>query len=130
VSLERDDKAGSDGARNVVLGGREFTILPLTLRQIRAIAKQVPKLSNIDAANINDENIDLFVDVLMNGMKRSYPQVTVDDILDLPMTMMELAQACTVVVEQAGGRKTVAAGEAQATSDSTKSTGESSSPSS
>ena len=45
MSFERDENLDLSGARTVRLGGRDWLIAPLSLRQILAIADYVPKLS-------------------------------------------------------------------------------------
>jgi len=131
VSLDRDEKVDSSDARAVHLGGREFTVLPLTLRQIIAIADFVPKLSGLTAENLSSERLQPLAEVLWHGLRRAHPQMTRDEFFDLPITVAEMVRALPVVVEQAGGKKAdTAAGEVQATSVSTQPTGESSSPNS
>ncbi len=140
MSLERDDNLDLSGARSVSLGGRDWTIAPLSLRQILAIADYVPKLSAIGTDNLSGERIAPLAEVLWHGLRRAHPRLTRDEFFDLPITIAELVAALPVVIEQAGGRRVDAAanpvsgqgdapaGEIVAASASTPSTGARSSP--
>jgi len=141
VSIECDDNLDLSGARSVRVGGREWIIPPLSLRQILAIADFVPKLSAIGVDNVSGERLAPLAEVLWHGLRRAYPKLTRDEFLDLPITIAELVAALPVVIEQAGGRRIDAAGEganagdqaaaeAVAASASTASTGARSSPTS
>ena len=129
MSLERDEKIDMAGARTVHLAGRGFTVLPLSLRQILAIADFVPKLSSISADTLSGERLAPLAEVLWHGLRRAHPAMTRDEFFDLPITIAELVAALPVVIEQAGGKKAdPAAGETVAASGSTPSIGASSSP--
>jgi hypothetical protein len=131
MSLERDDAVDISEARTVKLGGREFFVPPLSLRQIIAIADHVPVVQKqlADPERGGSERINPLVDVVWNGLRRAHPTITRDDFIDLPMTIEELIAAFTVVVEQAAGKKRpdTTAGETLATSRSLPPTGEGSS---
>ncbi len=142
MSLEHDEKLDLSGARTVRLGGREWFVAPLSLRQILAIADFVPKLSAIDVDNLSGERLAPLAEVLWHGLRRAHPKLTRDEFFDLPITIAELVAALPVVIEQAGGRRVGAAdgvapagggapaGEIVAASASTPSTGARSSPTS
>jgi hypothetical protein len=142
VSLEHDEKLDLSGARAVRLGGREWFIAPLSLRQILAIADFVPKLSAIGVDNLSGERLTPLAEVLWHGLRRAHPGLTRDEFFDLPITIAELVAALPVVIEQAGGKRVDAedgiapagggapAGEILAASASIPSTGARSSPTS
>jgi hypothetical protein len=127
VSFELDDRLDLADARKVRLGGRDFQFPPLSLRQILAIADQVPKLAAITADNISAERLMPAAEVVWHGLRRAHPTLTRDEFFDLPITIAEMFAALPVVIEQAGGRKVdAAAGELSATG--TPAIGASSSP--
>lgn len=112
MSFERDESIDLSAARAVTLGGHEFHIAPLSLRQILAIADYVPKLSGITAENLSGERLTPLVEVLWHGLRRAHPALTRDEFFDLPIPIGELVAALPIVIEQAGGRKVdTAAGE-------------------
>jgi hypothetical protein len=136
VSLERDESIDLSGTRSVRLGGHDWIVAPLSLRQILAIADFVPKLSAIGSDNLSGERLAPLAEVLWHGLRRAHPRLTRDEFFDLPITIAELVAALPVVIEQAGGRRADAeangsglSGEALAMSASTPSTGARSSPS-
>lgn len=134
MSLEL--KAGVDlsGARKVTLAGKDYEIVPFTLRRTIAMAKVAPALEHLSKAKdatLSDEELMAFVDVVRIGLSGAYPSVTNDDVLDLPLELKDLVAAANVVIEQAGGKRAGAtAGESSAASGSVISTGISSSPNS
>lgn len=131
MSFERDEKVALDGARTVRLGGRDWIVAPLSLRQILAIADYVPKLADMTADNLNGERLMPVVEVVWNGLRRAHPALTREEFLDLPITIPEMFAALPVVIEQAGGRKVdPAAGELPATGISAPAIGDGSSPTS
>jgi hypothetical protein len=139
VSYDRDEKLDLSDARAVRLGGHDWLIAPLSLRQILAIADFVPKLSAIGVDNLSSERLAPLAEVLWHGLRRAHPRLTREEFFDLPITIAELVTALPVVIEQAGGRRMDAAaagqgsdpaGEVSAASASTASTGARSSPTS
>jgi hypothetical protein len=135
MSLELDETIDLAHARIVRLGGHDFHVAPLSLRQILAIADHVPKLSGIGAETMSGERLMPLAEVLWHGLRRAHPNLARDEFFGLPITIAELVAALPVVIEQAGGRKVhagegAALGEAIAASASTPSTGARSSPNS
>ena len=131
MSLEPAENLDLAAARLVRLAGRDFHVAPLSLRQILAIADQVPKLSAIGAENLSGERLVPLAEVVWHGLRRVYPKLTREEFLELPITIGELVAALPVVIEQAGGQKAEPSlGEISAASASTQSTGARSSPTS
>ena len=137
MSLELSENLDLSGARDVQLGGRRWKVAPLSLRQILAIADHVPRLSAISVETISGERIAPLAEVVWHGLRRAYPTLSREEFFDLPITIGELVVALPIVIEQAGGRRLdiagegdASAGEAQAASASTASTGVRSSPTS
>ncbi len=128
MTVDCDPSIDLSAARRVRLGGCDFHVAPLSLRQILAIADYVPKLSGIGAENMSGERLAPLAEVLWHGLRRAHPKLTRDEFFDLPITIAELVAALPVVIEQAGGRKVeagegTALGEAMAASASVPSTG-------
>ncbi len=123
MSFEPDDNLDLTAARPVRLAGREFQVVPLSLRQILAIADYVPKLSGIAAETLSGERLAPLAEVMWHGLRRAHPRLTRDEFFDLPITIAELVAALPVVIEQAGGKRVDAAGETLAASASIPSTG-------
>jgi hypothetical protein len=109
VPVTRDDSIDLATARLVRLGGHDFYIAPLSLRQVLAIADFVPKLSGLTAENLSGERLSPLAEVLWHGLRRAHPGLTRDEFFDLPVTIAELVAALPAVIEQAGGRRVDAA---------------------
>jgi hypothetical protein len=139
VSLERDESIDLNMARVVRLAGRDVYVAPLSLRDILAVADELPKVKDVTAENVTGERLAPLGEIVWHGLRRAYPKLTRDEFLDLPITLAELIAAFPVVMQQAGGRKPeTVMGEAEPhrdgamgiPTDSTKSTGAASSPTS
>ena len=80
---------------------------------------------------MSGERLAPIAEIVWQGLRRAYPELTREEFFDLPITVEELVAALSVVMQQAGGRKRESGeGELQAASDSKNSTGERSSPTS
>src|ERR1700684_3537293 len=109
MPLGRDESIDIATARTVRLGGCDFFIAPLSLRQILAIADHVPKLSGITAETMSGERLLPLAEVVWYGLRRCHPGLTREEFFDLPITIAELVRVLPVVIEQAGGRRVDAA---------------------
>jgi len=105
LGYDTADNLDRTGARSVRLGGRDWLVAPLSLRQILAIADYVPKLSAIGTESLSGERLTPFAEVVWHGLRRAHPALTRDEFFDLPVTIADLVAALPVVIEQAGGRK-------------------------
>jgi hypothetical protein len=83
--------AGHRWGRNVIsgitvtMGGRDWTVPPLTLGQLRLLMPKVRQLSEI-GAQMGETQIAVLVEIVAAALQRNYPDVTaetVEDLLDL-----------------------------------------------
>lgn len=83
--------AGDRWGRNVIsgitvtMGGRDWTVPPLTLGQLRLLMPKVRQLSEI-GAQMGETQIAVLVEIVAAALQRNYPDVTaetVEDLLDL-----------------------------------------------
>jgi hypothetical protein len=116
VSWEKSDKLDEGNSRTVSLGGKDYVIAPFTLRRIKKVAGLTPRVMRLDAAQMSEEALDPFVDVLWQGLLGAYPKLDRDEVEDLAMTMAEINAAVDVIMEQMGGVKKPPPGEPQAAS--------------
>ena len=141
MSLELKEGANTEGLPTISLGGTPYFIPRLSLRSRIAIATLLPKLNAVIKRmptkdeiiagvlpQINEGDFDALIDVVRHALSDLYPKATRDDILDIPMDVIELLNVTPVIIAQGSSRR-VAAGEALATGPS-NSTGEGSSPNS
>ena len=69
----------------VIMGGREWTVPPLTLGQLRRLMPKVRQLSEI-GAEMGEAQIGVLVEIVAAALQRNYPDVTpemVEGLLDL-----------------------------------------------
>jgi hypothetical protein len=111
-----DPKIDCAQAPVTALGGREFFIPALSLRQARVVVpgllKLLPRLNAIQtrigagdplgAALLEQDDLDLMIDVVHAGLLRAYPDFTRDDLLDLEAGFSDLAAALGVIAKQTG----------------------------
>jgi hypothetical protein len=132
MPLDLDPNVDRGTAKVLALGGREFLVAPLPLRQVIALGGLLPAMRESIAAiqsNGGALTLELFapiVDVLVCAFKKAHPTITRDDLLDLPIHVDEMLLAVPAIVAQAGGKPAdpgAAAGEASAASPSSAPTG-------
>jgi hypothetical protein len=69
---------------SVRMGGRDFTIPPLTLGMVKRLAPQLEKMGGADPASISGpEAADACVTVIHAALKRNYPELTQDEVEEL-----------------------------------------------
>jgi hypothetical protein len=69
----------------IMMGGREWTVPPLTLGQLRRLMPKVRQLSEI-GAQMGENQIGVLVEIVAAALQRNYPDIgtdTVENLLDL-----------------------------------------------
>jgi hypothetical protein len=69
----------------IAMGGREWTVPPLTLGQLRRLMPKVRQLTEI-GAQMGESQIEVLVEIVAAALQRNYPEMTpeaVEDLLDL-----------------------------------------------
>lgn len=87
---------------DISLGGRRWSLEPLTLRQLRVV---LPELSAMGKAITNNDlgaMIDHAACALRGALSRHDPEITVDQILDLECSQTELLDAVFAIATASG----------------------------
>lgn len=114
--MNPDPKLDLSRAEVVELGGREFFIPQLALRQARIVVpgllKLMPRLNAIQArlgagdplgaALLERDDVELMIDVVHSGLSRAYPEILRDEVLDLQTGFAELIAALATIARQTG----------------------------
>src|SRR6266581_519545 len=114
--MKPDPKIDCARASVVALGGQEFFVPMLALRQARlvvpALLKLMPRLNAIQArlaagdpmgaALLDHDDVEMMIDVVHCGLTRAYPDFLRDDLLDLEAGFTELVAALAVIAKQTG----------------------------
>ena len=114
--MNPDPKVDCARAPIVELGGREFFIPALALRQSRIVVpgllKLMPRLNAIQtrivsgdplgAALLEQDDVELMIDVVHSGLTRAYPELTRETVLDLQASFAELIATLAVIARQTG----------------------------
>lgn len=76
------------------LGGKEYVVPPLSLKLIRKYQTQLSDLGNIKGVP-QASQIDLIMEVILDAIKRNYPDFTMEELEDLidVKNMRDLFQA-------------------------------------
>ena len=82
----------------ITLGGRDFTVEPLKLGQLRALLDALDDLSGKTGGAV----IDAAARVIQAGLARSMPELTLDAVLELEATMDEVTAAVAAILGAAG----------------------------
>jgi hypothetical protein len=68
--------------KKIKLGGAEYTVAPLTFRQLRTLQPQLDKLTTLNAVP-SREQMDAVLDIVHAALLRNHPDVTRDGVEDL-----------------------------------------------
>jgi hypothetical protein len=122
MSFEQSKTIDYAGVPVIRLAGVERFIPELALRQHRvvipAIMKAIPALAGLQGVlsggiqnmediaamsrSFDEETTDLLLKAVKAALSRAYPNITLDDLLDLPITNVELVLAIPVLIKQSG----------------------------
>lgn len=121
--LERDEKIDLAGAADIILAGAVYKVPALPLRQTIALGPAIDKFNAIvaelkDAAPKGDQLL-AYAEIAKIGLSAAYPRVTIDDVLGMPLTYLELLTAIRTVIGQSKFYKVLDPGELEAASQST-----------
>jgi hypothetical protein len=114
--MKPDSRVNCAGAPVVALGGREFFVPLLALRQARiavpGLLKLMPRLNAIQArlgagdplgaTLLEADDVERMIDVVHAGLSRAHPELSRDDLLDLEAGFAELIAALGVIARQTG----------------------------
>ena len=89
------------------LGGADFAVRPLTLRQLRSMLPAFARAGAIGA----EDGVDAAIEILAAALSRDHPEITRERLLDTEASVQELAEAVTTVARLSG---LVSLGEAEA----------------
>ena len=77
----------------VKMGEGEYTIAPLTFKQLRTLQPKIDLISKMDGTP-TPEQMDAVVDIIHASVTRNHPDVTkdqIDDVLDLGNVQLAMA---------------------------------------
>lgn len=87
-------------APKVTLGGQEWPVPVLAARQLRVILPLWRKVVSIDYAEVTTADMDTTFDVFHAALTRARPEITRDDVLDMPIALHEIMPALDVIAGQ------------------------------
>jgi hypothetical protein len=82
----------------ISLGGRDFAIEPLKLGQLRALLDALDDLTGKTGGAV----VDAAARVILAGLSRTMPDLTLDTVLELEATMDEVTAAVATILGAAG----------------------------
>lgn len=88
----------------IMMGGKKWTIPPLTLKQIKKFSGTFQDLVNLDTSNIPamaTGAVDAAVDIIHAAIVRNYPELTRDELEDL-IDLRNLAPVMQAVLGMSG----------------------------
>ena len=91
------DMTGVEGA-TIRLGGVEYAVRPLTLRQLRSV---LPAFARAGAIG-TEHGVDAATEILAAALSRDHPEMTRDALLDTEVSVQDLAAAVTTVAKLSG----------------------------
>ena len=93
----------------VTMGGREYTLPPLTLGSLKRIGNKINTLSKIDSVP-NEEQTDAIAQIVLASVNRNYPEITQDELLEM-IDLGNLKEIFEAVLGLSGIKKGESSGE-------------------
>lgn len=137
MSFKIKEGVSTEGLPQVTLGSLVLFVPRVKLRHRIAIAAQMAKVKASSdkfkneggSATVTEDDLLPVIEVIRQGLLGLYPDVTAEDILDADCGIEDLNAAIPVITKQSASRRAgeAKAGEEEATSSTTSSSGEGSS---
>lgn len=86
----------------LTLGGREWNVPELSARRIIAFSRLVLSLGRINVDTMSEVELEKLYDALLIGLQQGKPDLTKDELMDLPIPIDKAMAAVNVVAKQAG----------------------------
>lgn len=93
----------------VSMGGRDYTLPPLTLGSLKRIGNKINALSNIDSVP-NEEQTEAIASIVLASVNRNYPEITQDELLEM-IDLGNLKEIFEAVLGVSGIKKSESSGE-------------------
>jgi hypothetical protein len=98
------------GVKAIVLGGKKWAIPPLVVRQNRQLQPIFQRLTGrilwnetpLRLDELNSEDYEDLLNLVRIALTRAYPDVTPDDLENMPIGLSELVGSLLVIMEQSG----------------------------
>ena len=110
----RFSEAELAAAPRVTLGGLSFALPAMAPRQMRVILPALAAMPDSRVARLSAANFDSLVDILHAALSRARPEITREEIEDLPIAVEEYGPALAAIAAACGMRPAPAAGLAEA----------------
>jgi len=85
-------------SETIRLGGRDFTLQPLTLGQLRHLLDALDQMAGASGGAL----IDAAAKLVAAGLAAAHPDMTADAVLDLSASLSELNTAVAAILKLAG----------------------------
>ena len=108
MQLRPDPKLDYVGVPVITIAGVQLFVPELALRQNRrvvpALIELLPRLDRIKAnpTSISEDDYDGFLNVIHIALTRAYPGLTLDELLDEKVSIVEIIGAIQVIAKQTG----------------------------
>lgn len=94
--------ADTNDAPTITLAGKEWPVPLLVPRQQRVIIPAILRLGSVNPTKITEQQYDDLVEIAFRAISRAHPQFTKEQLLDMPVTLIELISALPVIAQQTG----------------------------
>ena len=82
----------------ILLGGQRFDLPPLRLGQLRALLDALEEMARTSGGGLVEESAK----IILAGLSRGHPELTLDAVLALEATMDEVNAAVAAIIRRAG----------------------------
>jgi hypothetical protein len=108
----------------IFMGGKEWTVPPLTLSQLRRLGPKIRAMKTVEVDGLTEEVIDAMGDIVATALARNYPEETPETVLEL-LDMGNAQNVLEAVLVVGSGLRRAKPGEVKAVTNGATYTGSS-----
>jgi hypothetical protein len=86
----------------VSLGGKDYTVKPLAIRQMRVVIPAMVRLKGLRIETITEAQIDDLTEIVWQAVRPGQDKLTREEFIDLPISPLDLMKALPVIAKQTG----------------------------
>lgn len=88
--------------KTITLGDQEFRVRPLVWKQLKIVEPAMGKLHGMKNTGMTTEGMESIGMIMLTAIQPEHPDMTQENLDDLPIKMPEMLAALSVIAEQAG----------------------------
>lgn len=88
--------------QKITLGGTEFVVPPLAAWRIIEFSVMIAELGTINPRSMSRQSMQCLYDAVLIGVQQAKPDMTINELMDMPIPLGEAMAAIKVIAKQVG----------------------------